>query len=82
MEWNTEMQLDILKKISHAKSGQVFSFKILKIKEHPLLGSLILMDLFKIWLNINQMLLAGMNTMVFGQVKPLLFSLLTQDGFI
>jgi len=28
------------------------------------------------------MLLAGMNIMVFGQVKPLQFLLLTQDGFI
>lgn len=75
-------QLDILKKISHARSGQAYSSKISKTKVLLSRGDQIFQTLPLTWINTNRMSPAGMSIMGFGQVKLLQSSLLTLDGSI
>ena len=72
--------LSTLTKTSLAKSGEVSLSKTLRERMMELHGNAILLIWLLICPLLNQTLQCGMNTMVSGQAKLSLFSLLTQDG--
>jgi len=82
VDWMLVVSQELLKRVSRARNGHLFSSKLWTLKAPHHHGTLILPIYTRTQSCINQMLRSGASIMDFGPDKHWLYSLLIHDGCI